>query len=645
MKKVVSLSIGFIFILSLFFPQMTHASDIDKHWAKDDIQQLADRKIMGGYGNGVYLPNNNITRAEFTQLVLKSLNLNVTNYTRSFKDVQKGDWFYDSVMTAAELKLVNGTSSTTFSPEKAITRQDMAVIITNALYLKNIYPIESSDLFLDENKIGQHAKESVKKLQHLGIVAGKIKGPNNKYYFKPLDHATRAEAAVMIVRMLKAIEQPNEIIRTVTYDYDFNAMVDKQMAIKGTARPKTDIAGIWYEGSRNMVAYYANPNNFRNNETNIYQFLVLSGNAGLNQKELNEVLADGGVLKNKGAAFSEASRKHGVNEIYLIAHSYLETGRGTSSLATGKNQVGLDQAGNTVMVTDANKDKLTEIKPIYNLFGIRANDSCPQTCGSIYAYQQGWFTVEKAIDGGAKFIAGDYFGRGQDTLYKMRWNPKTPASLQYATDVAWAVKQTNKMSDMLHELYGKSSNLTKVFEIPKFKNTPASSTLPVGEAIFRIDTEHPSVGKKAITTATDGVNFRTVPTTSSAFGNTIIEKLPLDTEVVILAENTNWFKVKANNKDGWISGDYLNILDVNGTSTISSIDEFLEEKTNGKVIEEGITLKQAPNESSTTLAELPIGTEIEILQEENDWFKVSFNNQNGWIPVGSITITNLIEVN
>lgn len=662
LKKVVAFSTSFIFMFFLLLPQTSYASDIDNHWAKEEMQELVDKNIMAGFGNDVYLPNKLITRAEFTKLILAALDIEPVHYANPFQDVRENAWYYRSVVTAAKSNLITGTSPTTFAPDQLITRQSIATIMMRVLSMKGIDTVESSTPFADEQTISPFAKSSVKKIQQLGIVTGIANGSTNNYDFKPLKNATRAEAAVMLVRMLKVIEQPeqpeqptqpvepDEIIRTVTYNYDFKEMVDKQMAITGTARPKTDIAGTWYEGSRNMVAYYANPNNFSHTETSMYQFLILSGNAGLTKTELNGVLADGGVLKNKGDAFSNASRTHGVNEIYLIAHSYLETGRGTSSLATGKLQVGINEAGNAVMVTNDNKNKLKEIKPIFNLFGIRANDSCPQTCGSIYAYQQGWFTVDAAINGGAKFIAGNYFTRGQDTLYKMRWNPNSPASYQYATDVAWAAKQTSRMSDMLHELYGKSTNVTKTFELPKFNNTPASSTLPRGEDIFRIDTLHPSVGKKAMTTATIGVNFRTVPTTSPAFGETIIKKLPVDTEVLILAENTNWFKVKADNQEGWISGDYLNIPDVKGAYTLSQVKEnhvvnTTEETINGTVVEDEITLKQEPNESSPTLEALSIGTKIEILEEVDGWVNVNFNNQSGWIPVGSITITDLAESN
>ena len=78
------------------------------------------------------------------------------------------------------------------------------------------------------------------------------------------------------------------------------------------------------------------------------------------------------------------------------------------------------------------------------MFGIGAYDSNPKYYGAQRAYQERWFSPDAAIRGGAKFASQSYVNHpsyAQDTLYKMRWNPKQPATHQYATDIGWAVKQ------------------------------------------------------------------------------------------------------------------------------------------------------------------------------------------------------------
>ncbi|MCM0647443.1 N-acetylglucosaminidase [Clostridium swellfunianum] len=243
-------------------------------------------------------------------------------------------------------------------------------------------------------------------------------------------------------------EDSRYVINT-SYGITFNEMVDLQMAKGG---PLTYVNGSgWVSANRTEVEHYANPMNFMTGN-NIYQFLVLSGQAGISTEDLNALLVDKGNLKGTAAAFIEASRKYNINEIYLVSHSLLETGNGTSLLATGTSYNG---------------------KVVYNMFGVGAYDkpfyptdtgANPTAWGAKYAYDNGWFTPEAAIIGGAKFIGNGYINKDQDTLYKMKWNPNN-VSHQYATDVAWATKQISRIKS----LYDKAKNYILRFDIPIYK--------------------------------------------------------------------------------------------------------------------------------------------------------------------------------
>lgn len=241
------------------------------------------------------------------------------------------------------------------------------------------------------------------------------------------------------------------------YGISLSRAVEMQMM----AKPQTDIAPIslpfesfntraaWNSATNAQVEYYLNPENFKPNTKEYYQFLLLSAPAGTNVSEVNaNILKGKGVLEGKASAYINAANKYDINEIYLISHSLLETGNGTSKLATGIKYNG---------------------KTVYNVYGIGAYDSDPDGLGAKYAYEQGWFTVEDAIIGGAKFVAQNYIDRGQDTLYKMRWNPDGMVKYgfayhQYATDIGWAVKQTTRMSQM----YSQISQYSLVYDIPVY---------------------------------------------------------------------------------------------------------------------------------------------------------------------------------
>ncbi len=203
----------------------------------------------------------------------------------------------------------------------------------------------------------------------------------------------------------------------------------------------------WKSAKRADVEKYANPNNHDR-----FQHLVLSKSVGVSAVQLNKVLKGKGILEGRGSAFIEAGRKHGINEIYLISHALLETGNGNSTLAKG-------------VVVDIVDGKKVTPKKVYNMFGIGAYDGCAVRCGAEYAYKQEWTSPEKAITGGAAWIGRGYINTGQDTLYKMRWNPANPGTHQYATDIAWAVKQVSRIKS----LYNQLSHPLLYFDIPRFK--------------------------------------------------------------------------------------------------------------------------------------------------------------------------------
>ncbi|CAM3509067.1 N-acetylglucosaminidase [Bacillus inaquosorum] len=202
----------------------------------------------------------------------------------------------------------------------------------------------------------------------------------------------------------------------------------------------------WRKASREEVAYYINPENFSINSKYYFQFLKLSQYAGISASEVNNKILKGkGILEGKGESFIKAAEANNINELYLISHALLETGNGSSELANGVMYNG---------------------KKVYNMYGIGAYDGDAVTKGAQYAYNQGWFTPEAAILGGAKFIGSSYIHNStyhQDTLYKMRWEPTV--SHQYATDIGWAYKQVNRM----YSLYTLLDNYTLYYDIPKYK--------------------------------------------------------------------------------------------------------------------------------------------------------------------------------
>lgn len=207
----------------------------------------------------------------------------------------------------------------------------------------------------------------------------------------------------------------------------------------------------WVGSSRNQIKYYLNPENFTD-EYGKYMFLKLSYiDDSITAEDINEILRGKGILEGKGQAFIEAGKTHNINPVYLASHALLETGNGTSKLANGIEVAGADGK-----------------KKVYNMFGIKAFDQNPDKYGSEFAYEQKWFKPEDAIIGGAKYIAEKYVNSAEnprETLYEMRWNPYTPGSYQYATDIGWAYKQVRNIKNLMD----KCKNPTLVFKKPVYK--------------------------------------------------------------------------------------------------------------------------------------------------------------------------------
>ncbi len=210
MKKFFASAIAVLFILSTLSPLSANASsmdnyyadDLDGHWAIDTMYQLIDADIMKGYMNAGVMsakPNQNITRAEVTALIVRSLDLSTTKKGKTFTDVPERKWYYAPIQTASALGIVNGKSETTFEPEKNITREELATIIVRAFeYVESIDFSQGKPAdFSDKSSFSQWAIPYINKASAVKL----IQGFNGK--FSPKATATRAETSTMLLNGLE----------------------------------------------------------------------------------------------------------------------------------------------------------------------------------------------------------------------------------------------------------------------------------------------------------------------------------------------------------------------------------------------------------------------------------------------------------
>lgn len=178
------------------------------NWASESIQRLANLGILQGKGNGQFDPNGNVTRAEFTTMLTRALNLTANpSNQNTFDDVNQSAWYYDAVNAAKAFGIINGRSETQFDPNANITREEMAAIAANAL--KAILKYDSSITPVDE-VLAQLKDGSLVSPVHIPSVAfltneGLMEGHGNGQ-FDPKGNSTRAQSAVIIARLLELLK-------------------------------------------------------------------------------------------------------------------------------------------------------------------------------------------------------------------------------------------------------------------------------------------------------------------------------------------------------------------------------------------------------------------------------------------------------
>lgn len=168
-------------------------------WAQDSVIALAARHIVDGVGNAQFAPERTVTRAEFLKMMMEAYDLVKQGSTASFTDVKAGRWYSDAVATAQAMKIVNGYEDGSFGLEERITREEMAVVAIRILTAAEIeLPLAYNAVsFQDASDIADYATAAVKGLNEAGFIEGQGNGS-----FAPKSQTTRAEAAVLIARMM-----------------------------------------------------------------------------------------------------------------------------------------------------------------------------------------------------------------------------------------------------------------------------------------------------------------------------------------------------------------------------------------------------------------------------------------------------------
>lgn len=169
------------------------------NWAKDSITALFNKGVVKGKGEGTFAPADYVAREELISMLVREIQLKTAGSKPPFEDVAEDAWYFSAVKTAYNSNISKGYSEQCFGIGDKITREDMAVMIYNALTVCaiNIPETQSPADFADKDNISGYAQEAVQALQTRGIISG-----YEDNTFRPKNNATRAETAVILARIL-----------------------------------------------------------------------------------------------------------------------------------------------------------------------------------------------------------------------------------------------------------------------------------------------------------------------------------------------------------------------------------------------------------------------------------------------------------
>jgi hypothetical protein len=176
-------------------PSVAVFKDIQKHWALDQIVELVNKKVINGYEDGTFKPDNNINRAELAVIIVKVLGLKQPNGITKFKDDKDiPAWAKSYIKAAVESGILSGYTDNTFKANKPCSREEIVTMVMRAFELGSS---TNGMNFKDSKEIQVWAKGYVSKAIELKIIKGYEDG-----MFRPAKNVTRAEAAVIVINAL-----------------------------------------------------------------------------------------------------------------------------------------------------------------------------------------------------------------------------------------------------------------------------------------------------------------------------------------------------------------------------------------------------------------------------------------------------------
>ncbi len=184
-------------------------TDVTKNWAYPGIQYCVTHGIMGGMGDGTFAPTGTTTRAQIVQILYNLEGTPAVSGTTPFTDLT-ANWYKPAILWAYQNNVVAGTSPTTFDPEGPVTREQIAVILTqymfNVLKMERTWTPADLSAFPDGANVSSWAKEAMQDAVALGLING-TKASDGLVYLDPQGSATRQQVATILMNFCQNVKK------------------------------------------------------------------------------------------------------------------------------------------------------------------------------------------------------------------------------------------------------------------------------------------------------------------------------------------------------------------------------------------------------------------------------------------------------
>ena len=178
-------------------------TDIDNDaWYHDGVHYCIENGIMGGYGNGIFRPNVAVSRAQISAMLWNMEGNPVVNYALDYKDVPADAWYTEAVRWMVSQNIAGGYGKGIYAPDDTLTREQLAAILQKYAQYKGYDMAANKEVDLqsysDAASISNWAYTSMQWICDSGIVGG-MPGTNGDIILAPAGHATRAQVATMLM--------------------------------------------------------------------------------------------------------------------------------------------------------------------------------------------------------------------------------------------------------------------------------------------------------------------------------------------------------------------------------------------------------------------------------------------------------------